>query len=205
MSRRPHLRGRGQRAGRAVTITDTANSTTSAISGTVTVAEGDVSDAARPSPSPPIRARPSAARWRRSPTATPANVAADFTATINWGDGTTTAGSSSPAAPAAFTVIGHAHLCGSGQDTVTVTLTDDGAGHGDGHRQQHRECRGALIGAGSASPRPKAMALTATPRWRRFTDANPGDTAADFTATINWGDGDHVDRDGQRRRPARSR
>ena len=56
-----------------------------------------------------------------------ANVAGDFTAAINWGDGNTTAGTVSGGA-GAFTVSGTHTYATAGPFAVTVTLADDAPG-----------------------------------------------------------------------------
>jgi hypothetical protein len=55
------------------------------------------------------------------------NVASDFTATINWGDGTSTAGAVS-GGNGAFTVSGSHAYAKVSEDVVTVTLADDALG-----------------------------------------------------------------------------
>ena len=55
------------------------------------------------------------------------NTPSDFTATINWGDGTTTAGTVA-GGNGIFTVSGSHTYTSAGQDTVTVTLADDAPG-----------------------------------------------------------------------------
>jgi hypothetical protein len=57
-----------------------------------------------------------------------ANVAGDLTASINWGDGTTTAGTVMQGSNGTFTVNGMHTYAASGTDTVTVTLADDAPG-----------------------------------------------------------------------------
>jgi hypothetical protein len=56
-----------------------------------------------------------------------ANVPGDFVATIDWGDGTTTAGTVSGGS-GSFTVSGAHTYISPGQDTVTVLLADDAPG-----------------------------------------------------------------------------
>ena len=56
----------------------------------------------------------------------PVAVADDFTTTINWGDGTSSAGTVTPLGGGVFTVSG-THTFGTpGNDTVTVTIVDEG-------------------------------------------------------------------------------
>jgi FG-GAP-like repeat len=55
------------------------------------------------------------------------NVAGDFTATINWGDGTTTAGTVAGGG-GAFSVSGAHTYAAAGQESVKVTLSDDAPG-----------------------------------------------------------------------------
>ena len=62
-----------------------------------------------------------------SKTCTAACESADLTARIKWGDGATTTGTVSGAS-GAFTVSGTHTYTTPGQDTVAVTLADDGAG-----------------------------------------------------------------------------
>jgi hypothetical protein len=59
------------------------------------------------------------------------NTAGDFVVTINWGDGTTTAGTLS-GANGAFTVSGAHTYAASGQDDVAVTVADDAPGTATG-------------------------------------------------------------------------
>ena len=53
--------------------------------------------------------------------------ASDFVGTIDWGDGTTTAGTVTGSS-GSFTVSGTHAYATSGQDTITVTLADDAPG-----------------------------------------------------------------------------
>jgi len=56
-----------------------------------------------------------------------ANAASDFTATINWGDGTTSVGTVG-GANGSFSVSGSHIYAAPGQDSVSVTLADDAPG-----------------------------------------------------------------------------
>jgi VCBS repeat-containing protein len=113
-------------------------------------------------------------------------AASTFTASINWGDGTTTSGIIS-GANGSFTVSGGHVYADEGQNTATVTVTSTFAG-----------TQLSLSGTVAVSD----ALLTATPGTisgtegtainptvATFTDANPNATLSDFSAMINWGDG----------------
>ena len=109
-------------------------------SGTVAVAEGDTLVARCRRPSRPAPGQPfSGTVATFTDTTYPNNVAGDFTATINWGDGTTTTPARSAAAAAAPSPSRGTHTyADAGTDTVTVVLDDDAAGHRHRHRHEHR-------------------------------------------------------------------
>jgi hypothetical protein len=109
-----------------VTIIDTANNTSLPLSGTVAAAEADVLSAH------PLRFTANTGQAFSGKIATftdrdRSNVASDFSATINWGDGTTTAGTVSGGS-GTFTVSGNHTYTTAGTDTVTVTLSEDAPG-----------------------------------------------------------------------------
>jgi len=110
-----------------VTITDTANSTSLPLSsGTVSVADADVLTAHGLT----FTANPGQAFSGTLATFTDSdtsNVAGDFSATINWGDGTTSAGAITDIA-GAISVSGTHTYATAGRDTVTVSLSDDAPG-----------------------------------------------------------------------------
>jgi hypothetical protein len=109
-----------------VTLTHTADLSTSTVSGAVAVAEAD---ALTPHPTS-IAANAHQVFSGAVATFTDAftgNVPSDFTSTINWGDGTTTGGTVSGSG-GTFTVSGTHTYAASGNDTVTVTLADDAPG-----------------------------------------------------------------------------
>jgi VCBS repeat protein len=110
----------------SVTLTHTADNASATASGSVAVAEGDVLTGHG------ITFRPKAGQSFTGTVATfsdtdTANVAGDFTASINWGDGSTTSGTVSGGS-GTFTVSGTHTYAHAGHDNVTVTLTDDAPG-----------------------------------------------------------------------------
>ena len=113
-------------------------------------------------------------------TATPA----DFNATIDWGDGTTSPGTVSGGG-GSFTVSGDHQYAEEGPYKVTVSVVDDGGS--------------TTSAAGAAKVADAALAAScATGPFSgqsfsgpvaSFGDANPNGSVADFSATISWGDG----------------
>jgi hypothetical protein len=121
------------------------------------------------------------------PTATA--TAAEYTASITWGDGNTSTGivSGPPGGP--FTVTGSNTYAEEGTTyTVTVTITDiDNATNGAITTSTATVSDAALLASCAvvADSSQSFSGPTAT-----FTDAaSPFGTLSDFTATINWGDG----------------
>ena len=119
--------------------------------------------------------------------ANPGAVAGDYTATITWGDGVTSSGTVASAAGGGFTVSGSHTYAEEGDLTASASVLDVGgsttSGSGTAHVADAALTAGALtIGAG-------VEGVTASNLSFAFTDANPGAPVADFTATINWGDG----------------
>jgi hypothetical protein len=113
---------------------------------------------------------------------------ASFTASIDWGDGTTTAGTIT-GGPGSFTVTGQHTYADEGTFTTTVTVTETGPG-------------GATASGSATATAAEADALSGTPvtfspqqgvpftgTVATFTDADTANVASDFTATIDWGDG----------------
>lgn len=124
----------------------------------------------------------------------------DFTATINWGDGSQSAGTVVPVSgqPASFTINGTHTYADEGNFTQTITVADSDSGAfsttstvsvadaalagSGGFTLNGTEGPASLLGGGSDTAPVSGTVAT-------FTDANPAATTADFTATISWGDG----------------
>jgi hypothetical protein len=108
-----------------VTITDTDTPTNTAMA----ISTAKVADAALASS---CAAAPVSTQSFSGPTATftdanPFATKADFGATINWGDGTTTAGTiSGGPGPGPYTVSGSHTYSTTGTFTITTTISDDG-------------------------------------------------------------------------------
>ncbi len=114
-------------------------------------------------------------------------TASDYTATIDWGDGTTSTGTVSGAA-GSYNVSGTHIYADEGSYTSTVSVNDT-----DG---QSNSATGsvAVMEGDSGSLFPCTLALTAGQSYSghvaAYTDVGyPGQVASDFIATIDWGDG----------------
>jgi hypothetical protein len=115
-------------------------------------------------------------------------TAAEYTASISWGDGHTSTGivSGPPGGP--FMVTGSNTYAEEGPYTVMVTITDiDNAANGAITTSTATVSDAALLASCAvvATSSQSFSGLTAT-----FTDAaSPFGTLSDFTAMIDWGDG----------------
>jgi large repetitive protein len=123
----------------------------------------------------------------------PGAVAGDFTATINWGDGTSSAATRVTATGSpngtVFSVFGVHTYAEEGSYQVTVSISD--AGGAAGIASGEADVADAALTAGAATLLTPAtgVALPSTTVVGSFTDANAGAPASDFLATIDWGDG----------------
>ncbi|HLH87323.1 MAG TPA: VCBS repeat-containing protein [Xanthobacteraceae bacterium] len=173
-----------------VTITRTTDNATIAPSGTVTVADTDsLSGSGRT-----IKGDPNVALTNVTvATFTDSNTASgpgEFVATIDWGDGTTTTGTVSGGS-GAFTVDGSHTYTQNGQDAIAVTVSEN---PGNPEATAFVSVGStALIGiapvSGGSININEGQAVPAGSLVATFSDSNNSDTAASFTASIDWGDG----------------
>jgi hypothetical protein len=115
-----------------------------------------------------------------------ANAASDFTATVDWGDGTTTPGTVSGSG-GTFSVAGTHTYATDGHDTIKVSLTDDAPGTATATATSAANI--GLAGQVVLTSATERVALASNTVVATYVDSNGGDTAGSFTATINWGDG----------------
>jgi hypothetical protein len=171
----------------SVTITRTADNAQITPTGTVTIAEDDAL-------TPQGTAITATAGQSFSGTVASftdtdtASGSGDFAATINWGDGTTTAGTVSGGS-GTLTVSGDHTYSAAGTDTVTVTLSDNAPGTASATATSQATVNPQLVGQLVLAAATEHVALAGSTTVATFTDANTSDTASSFTATINWGDG----------------
>ena len=170
-----------------VTIEDDAPGTaTVTLSGNVTVAEGD---AFTPTPGnfTPTEGHAFSGAVASFADSNPAAQPSDLTATIDWGDGTTTAGTI--AAVAGKLVVSGSHTYAEeGAYTVRAAIADDAPGTANATAVVNINVADAPLATSGTS-----LALTEGVAFSglvaRLTDANPNATAADFAVTLSWGDG----------------
>jgi hypothetical protein len=170
----------------SVTLTRTSDQLQTTATGTVSVAEGDVLTGHGTSIAIQTN-QPFSGTVATFTDTDSANVASDFAATINWGDGTTTAGTIS-GSNGAFVVSGTHTYTSPGSDTVQVTLADDAPGTATATATSTATVR-TLTGAMLLHAATEGRALANSTSVATFVDSDTADTASQFTATINWGDG----------------
>jgi Bacterial Ig-like domain (group 1) len=114
-----------------------------------------------------------------------AATASEYSATIEWGDGTTSSGTVTGGG-GSFAVSGKHTYAEEGSYTITVAITDvDNASNG-AKTSSTTSVADAALASECAAPATTVQAFagpTAT-----FTDGDPGGMSSDYSATINWGD-----------------
>ena len=120
----------------------------------------------------------------------PTATAADFTATINYGDGSPSASGTVVAAPDGFLVVGaHTFTTANPIEPVTVTITDTrGFGQATANSVATITSPGGLLTPFGQSVSFVAGRLSSAVV-ASFTDSSPLAVPGEFTASINWGDG----------------
>ncbi|MGZ6637137.1 MAG: hypothetical protein ACXVII_30020 [Solirubrobacteraceae bacterium] len=118
----------------------------------------------------------------------PASTAGEYSASINWGDGSpTSSGTITSSGGGNFTVGGTHTYAEEGTYTVTVTITDVDNASNTATTTSTATVADAQLAAACASP------LTVSPQsftgaTATFTDADPNGIATDYISTIDWGD-----------------
>ena len=113
----------------------------------------------------------------------------NFSATINWGDGTApTNGTVVAEGGGVFDVDGNHTYAEEGPFTISVSV-NDGTNTGS-TTDSATIADAALTASGKSITGTEGFALNNV-EVASFTDANPGGAAGDFSATIDWGDGTH--------------
>ncbi|HEV2415822.1 MAG TPA: choice-of-anchor Q domain-containing protein, partial [Candidatus Dormibacteraeota bacterium] len=116
----------------------------------------------------------------------PAPSGTAWTATIDWGDHTTSSGTVATGSFGGFTVTGTHTYAEEGSYPVNVTITDDG-GATTTTATSATVTDAALSATGKQLSEHHDTTFTAT--IATLTDADPGGVATDYSGVINWGDG----------------
>jgi hypothetical protein len=117
-------------------------------------------------------------------------TASDFSGTINWGDGATTAFTSADITAnggGSFTVNGTHQYAEEGSYAPTVTIND--AGGSSAHDSGSASVADAPLTPGAVTVSGGVEGVTPASLSATFTDGDTGATTSDFSGTINWGDG----------------
>src|SRR5439155_336965 len=118
----------------------------------------------------------------------PANTAADFSATIDWGDGTTTTGAVSGGSGADLTVTGTHTYAEDGSFNMAVTLTDDAPGTATATANSTANVQEfSLTITGNPISATEGTSFSGTVAIAQ--DPGSTDPASQYSATIDWGDG----------------
>jgi hypothetical protein len=114
--------------------------------------------------------------------------AGEYTASIDWGDGSATSTGKISGSGGNFAVSGDHTYADEGSHTTTVTISDVDTPSNSASATGPVSVADAAIGASGVSPSPVAP-QSFNGKVANFTDANSTAGASDFNATIDWGDG----------------
>jgi outer membrane protein assembly factor BamB len=116
----------------------------------------------------------------------PQGTASDYSATIDWGDGTSSSAGTISGTGGNFTVDGTHTYTEEGTYDITVVITDvnDSSRTATAHSTANVE--DAPLHSKCAAPRSSPQAFSGTTA--TFTDENSYADSSDFSATIDWGD-----------------
>jgi PKD repeat protein len=112
-------------------------------------------------------------------------AASDFTATIAWGDGSTSLGTVT-GSNGSYSINASHQYAEEGSCAVSVSIAD--AGGSTASLSTTATVADAALTAGTASVTASSEGVSSSSLSASFTDANTAAPAGDFTATINWGD-----------------
>ena len=113
-------------------------------------------------------------------------TASDFTATINWGDGSTSIETVSGGS-GGFNILGPHVYNNEGTYTASITVMNSSGPLAS--TQELLQIQDAPLTAGPHGTFSFTPGVAFSMKLGSFTDQNANGTAPDFTATINWGDG----------------
>jgi len=169
------------------TITVSDNGSAFLGSGTATVAESD-SFTASSAPKSIVEGGTVSGVMATFTDSNITNVASDFTATIAWGDGSTSSGVVAGGA-GSFSVSGTHTFADELTGSYSVTLTDDAPGTATSTATGAITVAEADSLAGAVTQITPVEGAAFSGAVATFTDNYTNNVAADFTASITWGDG----------------
>jgi hypothetical protein len=176
-----------------VTVTETGASPGASGTATASVAENDLTVHTTPLTTPEGQSLSGPVGTFSDPGAPGSDV---YSAAINWGDGTSSAGTVTGSA-GNYTASGSHTYADEGNYTVTLTVSETGAANGSASATfTATATEQDALSASSTSPTsfPATAGVSASGTVAVFQDAGyPGNVASDFTATIDWGDGTPTD------------
>lgn len=118
------------------------------------------------------------------------SASSDYTATIDWGDGTTSTAGSITGPDGGFAVAGTHTYAEEGSYAVTTTVSDTDTAGVVSVAHSTAAVADAALTTTSSVP---LSAVEGQPfgniQLGSFADADPAGTTADYTATVDWGDG----------------
>jgi len=170
----------------SINVTDTKNSVSNSGTASATIGEGDVLNGTIVAIAPVEGAVFSGTVANFTDTFTN-NVASDFLATVDWGDGVTSSATITGGS-GAFAVSGSHTYQEESSYLLKVTLTDDSPGTATKTVSTTINVADAALSGSAVAIAPTA-GTPFTGTVANFTDADPNGAIADYTATINWGDG----------------
>jgi hypothetical protein len=112
-------------------------------------------------------------------------TAAEYTATIDWGDSTTSSGTITASGPGAFNVSGSHTYAEEGTYTITVVINDVDTASNSATALSRATVGDAAL-SGTCQDSTSLTAFNGVVQ--TFSDADPNGTVADYSATIDWGD-----------------
>jgi len=175
-----------------VTLTETTpNTATGVATGTASAAEADTLTAVSAPPISTTEGATATATAVFAATGYLGNAPSDFSATINWGDGSSLSTVTPGGTLAAMTVSGTHVYKDEGAFTVTITATDDAPGTAMASLTANATvAEGDALTAGPSATYTVATASPFSGTVATFSNTGyPANPASDFTAEIHWGDG----------------